>query len=250
MDEGPFDPGLSAYAILVAAGVLVLVLASLRSAVADLRSGDAHRPPRMDGPLAAGAVVFTFFYAAAALSYLAVPSATPEAVGVKSAIPPAGAFALGFSLHAALFALFHVGGPFCRRPMTHLRQSIRANRAFLPRECRLLPAVLFALAVFKGVLVHLAGNQSGWWSAAIAFGLLSTVVLRASQGRAVLPWHLVFFALSTGLLLSPAGLLGTLGLHYAGAWIPLLWVRRDLHTLRRLRAERTYSTTPSLRSGQ
>ena len=77
MDEGPVRPELSAYAILVVVGALVLVLGSLPTAIAVLRSGEEPRPPRLDRSVAGGMAAFTGVYAVVMKSKYEDP-ATPD----------------------------------------------------------------------------------------------------------------------------------------------------------------------------
>jgi len=265
LNEAPFGPhlrGLPLYAYIVGFYVYLLLFACLKKVDRTFFFGPNSKArgwsARPDGPRAARFLQGVLVFAALSLPYCAAPDATAEAVGLKSVFPVPVAFAIGFGAYGLLLTLFRVKERLRNRDLPGLRATLRGNRVIIPRDQRLLPAIVAALLInpfaeeflLRGVLVHLVGTLTGWWIPAVAGGLVVTVILHAYQGRAMIAWHTAFYLAAVGLLFSDAGLWGAFGLHFAGDIVPLLLVRGTFSRLRRLRAERTYSTTPSLRSGQ
>ena len=260
--EGPRLRGPGAYAGIVGLYFYLVFIGAMtrvdRSFVFGTPGKPSCRPARMDGPRAEAFLRRVLLLGALALLYFAAPDGGSAPVGIKTVYPAIVCFAAGIACYGVLWGAFTGAQRARGRSLVGVRATLRANRFLFPRDPRHSPPIGAAMLLnpfveeflLRGVLVHLVGHLGGQWTLAIGAGLIVNVGLHAYQGRALVPWHTAFYAAAVALLLSDVGLWGAIGLHFAGDVVPLLSFRWYFATLRRLRAARTYSARPSLRSGQ
>ena len=133
---------------------------------------------------------------------------------------------------------------------THSRrsygQAARRGARMLPRE----PAGRAAFCTYvlvnnvseellsRGVFVHLVALTTGSLWVGLVSGLALNALVHAYQGLAVVPFHVLHFALAVLLLYSPWGLAAAMACHFA-LNLPVLRTRRLLYHVRARRLRLT-----------
>jgi membrane protease YdiL (CAAX protease family) len=158
------------------------------------------------------------------------------AVGVTGALSPGIAFALGFACYLPFRSICHLawrlGGSSAVDEIAFL-----AARAGWPRHpaakavdvvatCLLNPVT--EELMYRGILVLLFGSLIGSYVFSISIGLLLCLGAHLYQGPRQLPYHALFYAFTVALLFSPLGLVGSVGLHFAGDLLPSVQSRRNV----------------------
>lgn len=115
-------------------------------------------------------------------------------------------------------------------------ETYRVMVRLTPRQK--LPKVLFLIGVcifnpiteelmFRGILVHQLGIFINNHWLAITLGLFVNLGNHIYQGKLQIPTHITFYIFFVVLLYSPFGLIGAIGLHFAGDTYPSMSLKRD-----------------------
>lgn len=164
-----------------------------------------------------------------------------ETVGVKTVVPPLLAFAVGFALYGVF--LYTMGRLFRLIGLeAQMRDAAVTSVAFLlPRQPRQRSLALFGIIVlnpvteefwYRGILVHQVTIVTGSLPLALGLGLFANLAAHLYQGRLALMFHLPFFLLACAIVFSPLGLIGAIGMHFAGDLVPFVIFKKELQQYR------------------
>ena len=239
------------YQVVLNLFVLFLGAATLRSGLKArrvIRQRDAARSPRRRKKLYRphqyiGTIAFyeqSIFTLLIALSYF-VGGWSPASVGLETRVHPLIAMAVGVVAYATLY----VGLNLALRVAGTLEKmqdfNFRAHAMIWPRSkpqriCLLIAVLIFNPVLeefmYRGILVHQLGELTGLVWLAIAVGFLVNLGNHVYQGRWAMVTHVPFYFIVVGLLYSPVGLWGAIGLHFAGDWVPILTMRWQMRGYR------------------
>jgi membrane protease YdiL (CAAX protease family) len=176
------------------------------------------------------------------LLYDEFASWTPESVGLKVQWHWWNAVILG----VGCYAIFYIGVTAALWFSGHYDrvadETTRVLVGLWPRRRadRLMAAIAFCLSnpiteelLFRGIVVHQLSIVCESIGIALSVGLLVHMANHAYQGSHAFTTHIPFYAISCGLLFSPAGLWGAIGFHMAGDCVPFVLLKTAVLQYRR-----------------
>jgi membrane protease YdiL (CAAX protease family) len=173
--------------------------------------------------------------------FLRNDSWTWQSVGFKQEMPWMVAFAMGVTAYVALISLLTVlvrlQGTFEEQAdhtlvnMAHIWPRQPAQKMAMILAACLINPVTEEL-IYRGILVHQLSIAVSNYELPILVGLLVSLGNHAYQGRRSVLLHATFYFVAVGLLFSPAGLMGAIGMHYAGDFVPFASISRGLKSYR------------------
>jgi membrane protease YdiL (CAAX protease family) len=86
--------------------------------------------------------------------------------------------------------------------------------------------------LFRGILVYQLGLALGSFQFPIVLGLVLSLGNHAYQGSRAILLHTLYYAFAIGLLFSPMGMMGAIGMHFAGDIVPVSLMKRNLKSYR------------------
>jgi membrane protease YdiL (CAAX protease family) len=86
--------------------------------------------------------------------------------------------------------------------------------------------------IFRGILVYQLSLALGSFQLPIVLGLLVSLANHSYQGTRAILVHTMYYVFAIGLLFSPMGLMGTIGMHFAGDIVPVALMKRNLKSYR------------------
>jgi membrane protease YdiL (CAAX protease family) len=113
--------------------------------------------------------------------------------------------------------------------------------ALWPREPRQKVAMWIGVCIlnpiteellFRGILVYQLGEAIGDFELPIFLGLFVTLANHAYQGPRSVLLHTLYYVFAIGLLFSPMGMMGAIGMHFAGDIVPVSLMRRNMRSYR------------------
>lgn len=214
---------------------------SRRLRVVKSSAQDRDRPPLRRPPAKTGSRCLRFqLVMVLALWVLYQSSWTFSTVGFRQEFPIAdfffGVFAYGVLL-LLLHLIFRMGG-------VHDSQADNTmiNMAALwPREPRQKLAMWIGVCIlnpiteellFRGILVYQLGEAIGNTELAVLLGFFVTLANHAYQGLRSVLLHSLYYVFAIGLLFSPMGMMGAIGMHFAGDIVPVSLMKRNLKSYR------------------
>ncbi len=172
--------------------------------------------------------------------YFNEQSWTAATVGFMQEFPGAD-FACGFFAYGLLLLI--LGLLFRMRGISNEQADNTMNNmaALWPREPRQKLAMTVAVCVinpiteellFRGILVYQLGLAIGDYELPICLGLVVTLWNHAYQGQRSMLFHTLYYVFAVALLFSPAGMMGAIGMHYAGDIVPVSLMKTNLKRYR------------------
>jgi membrane protease YdiL (CAAX protease family) len=205
------------------------------------RNRERDRPSLRRPPAKTGSRCLRYqLVVALALCILYPESWTFSTVGVVGDFPVAdffvGVFAYGV-LILLLHLIFRMGG-------VHDSQADNSmiNMATLwPREPRQKVAMWIGVCLlnpiteelmFRGILIYQLSEAIGNTELPLLLGFCVTLANHAYQGPRSVFLHALYYVFAVGLLFSPMGLMGAIGMHFAGDIVPVSMMKRNLKSYR------------------
>ena len=158
-------------------------------------------------------------------------------VGVSRSMNPALAFLIGVFLYPIVCILWIPVGWLSRNPIWWHHGTYLSLRSEWPRDIREKRLIVFATAflnpvteelVTRGILVFMFSEFLGSIWPPIILGVLLNLGVHAYQGTWTLIAHALFFTATIGVLYSPLGLIGCVGLHFVADLVPLVFFRNNM----------------------
>jgi membrane protease YdiL (CAAX protease family) len=175
-----------------------------------------------------------------ALWVLYPESWTFSTVGVVGDFPIAdffvGVFAYGV-LILLLHLIFRMGGVHD----SQADNSMINMAAIWPREPRQKVAMWIGVCLlnpvteelmFRGILVYQLSEAIGNTELPLLLGFFVTLANHAYQGPRSVFLHALYYVFAVGLLFSPMGIMGAIGMHFAGDIVPVSMMKRNLKSYR------------------
>lgn len=139
--------------------------------------------------------------------------------------------------------IFTLGLLFRLRGITAAQDdNTMTNMAALwPREPRQKLAMTIAVCVinpvseellFRGILVYQLALTLDNYELPLFLGLLATLWNHAYQGQQSILLHTLYYVFAVALLFSPAGMMGAIGMHYAGDIVPVSFMKSNMKKYR------------------
>jgi membrane protease YdiL (CAAX protease family) len=214
---------------------------SRRLRVAKSSAQDRERPPLRRPPANTGSRCLRYqVMMALALWVLYQSSWTFSTVGFRQEFPIAdflcGVIAYGV-LISILYLLFRMRGIVD----SQADNTIINMAALWPREPRQKLAMWIGVCIlnpiteellFRGILVYQLGEAIGNTELAVLLGFFVTLANHAYQGPRSVLLHSVYYVFAIGLLFSPMGIMGAIGMHFAGDIVPVSLMKRNLKSYR------------------
>ncbi|MEZ5308850.1 MAG: CPBP family intramembrane glutamic endopeptidase [Pyrinomonadaceae bacterium] len=97
---------------------------------------------------------------------------------------------------------------------------------------------IFEEWIYRGVLIGVLGGITGYYKTMAAMSLALNLLSHLYQGWKNLVFHIIFQTGATLIFLSPLGLIGSIGFHFAGDLVPLYLFPRNLKDYYRRRKAR------------
>jgi membrane protease YdiL (CAAX protease family) len=172
--------------------------------------------------------------------YFNEDSWTAATVGFTQEFPGAD---FGVGLFAYAFLLIILGFVFRLKGNGEAQadNTVTTMAALWPRQPRQKLAMTIAVClinpiaeelIFRGILVYQLGLALGSFQLPIVLGLLVSLANHAYQGRRAILLHTLYYVFAIGLLFSPMGLIGAIGMHFAGDIAPVSLMKRNLKNYR------------------
>lgn len=177
---------------------------------------------------------------ALALWVLYPESWTFSTVGFRQEFPIADFF-VGVFAYGVLILLLHL---FFRMGGLHDSQadnSMINMAAIWPREPRQKVAMWIGVCLlnpiteellFRGILIYQLSEAIGNTALPVLLGFLVTLANHAYQGPRSVFLHSLYYVFAIGLLFSPMGIMGAIGMHFAGDIAPVSLMKRNLKSYR------------------
>jgi membrane protease YdiL (CAAX protease family) len=214
---------------------------SRRELAAKSSAQDRERPPLRRPSAKTGSRCLRYQLVMVLALWVLYPTSwTFSSVGVRQEFPIAdfffGVFAYGV-LILLLHLIFRMGG-------VHDSQADNTmiNMAALwPREPRQKLAMWIGVCIlnpiteellFRGILVYQLGEAIGNTELAVLLGFFVTLANHAYQGSRSVLLHSLYYVFAIGLLFSPMGIMGAIGMHFAGDIVPVSLIKRNLKSYR------------------
>lgn len=162
---------------------------------------------------------------------------TPEDIGVSQTFGFVPAFILGFGVYLVLLGMVEATAYVLGiRDRLH-DLSFETMRMIWPRRRKHKYIAIVAVCLlnpfteevlFRGVLVHMLGEQIGNPMLAAVLALTLSVLAHTYQGLWSAPFQFLFHGTAVLLVLSPMGLAGAFGLHFAGDLVPVAGMKKSM----------------------
>ena len=196
-----------------------------------------ERPPR--GSIATGYQIFQqqFIFAVFIALGFILGAFDLSALGASETVHPIVAMLIGFVIYFPVLGLIELSAHISGLREKYHDLSFLTMRSLWPRnqEEKIIALIAVCLMnpfteeiVYRGILVHMFGEEIGMIWVAAAIGLLISVGAHLYQGSWAIPFHLIFHGVAILLLLSPLGLFACFGLHIAGDCIPVLLMKKNM----------------------
>ena len=167
-----------------------------------------------------------------------------QALGVNSELNSAVAFLGGVVIYGVMLGGYELLLRVLPQADRLRDAAFEAMRSLWPRDAAGKWQAFLAVCVlnpfteelvYRGVLVYGVGTLTGHLAIAAIAVLSLSIAAHLYQGFALTLFHLAFHGLAILVLLSPLGLVGCFGLHFAGDLIPVLAMK---HSMQRWAARR------------
>jgi membrane protease YdiL (CAAX protease family) len=162
---------------------------------------------------------------------------TARELGIRDGTSPALAVITGLLVYFLLGGLLVLIARSIGM-MDHMEDAtFEVMRSIWPREPKQKQMAFVAVCVlnpvteellYRGVLVFALGQYLDSFFISSAIGFALSLSAHWYQGTLPLLSQTAFHLLAIGLVLSPIGLLGSMGLHFAADLMPVLSMRRDM----------------------
>jgi membrane protease YdiL (CAAX protease family) len=165
---------------------------------------------------------------------------TAATVGFTQEFPGAD-FAVGLFAYALLLIILALVFRLKGNAEAQADNTMTTMAALWPRQPSQKLAMTTAVCVinpiaeeliFRGILVYQLGLALGSFQLPIVLGLLVSLANHAYQGRRAILLHALYYVFAVVLLFSPMGLMGTIGMHFAGDIVPVALLKRNLKSYR------------------
>jgi membrane protease YdiL (CAAX protease family) len=154
---------------------------------------------------------------------------------------PVIAFACGVAAYGVLILFLHL--LFCMGGVHDSQaDNTMINMAALwPREPRQKLAMWIGVCIlnpiteellFRGILVYQLGLAIGDFRLPLCLGFIVTLANHTYQGPRSTLLHTLYYVFAIGLLFSPMGMMGVIGMHFAGDIVPVALMKRNLRSYR------------------
>lgn len=175
---------------------------------------------------------------------------TRRSVGISRHDSLAVSAIAGLLIFWALLGLYGVAVQLLNLRESERRANLRIGFGMLPTNARARCIVIAVVClvnpiveelIFRGLLVHQSAALYGNLPRALLLGALVNATNHAYQGFRSVPFHLLVYSATVGLMYSRYGLIASIAFHYAGDAVPLLSLQdrlRDYRGARRI-ARRT-----------